>query len=87
MIENINCAVRFVLSNSIKTIICEIFNIDSKHNEMYINVINDTCSVDDDMLEGLILNLACNIPKCEPYKTRRICQIRAYSYRLKKLDT
>lgn len=61
---------------------CEIFNIDSKHHEMYRQAYKDGMSRWYDKggtnLDATILNLACNISDIEPFKNRRICQIRGY---------
>jgi hypothetical protein len=64
-------------------VLCEIFNIDSKHNEMYQHAykegIGPIYAKDGPMtLDGIILHLACCIPDIEPFRTRAICQIRGF---------
>jgi len=65
-------------------LLCEMFNIDSKHHEMYQHAYNrGMTSLYDDggplSLDETILHLACNIPDVEPFKTRAICQMRGFA--------
>ena len=60
-------------------VLCEIFNIDSKHNDMYRIGHIDGMSSDISLLDATILNLACDIPNIEPFRTRSICQIRGFA--------
>lgn len=70
----------------LREILCEIFNIDSIHHEMYKYAVAYGAFMEINELQHLILHLAKNIPKTQPFKTCTICQIRGYSDALIKKE-
>lgn len=65
-------------------VVCELFNIVSKHNEMYQNAFLDGVGAIYDngnplLLNKIICHLASDIPDIEPFRTRAVCQILGFS--------
>ncbi len=59
-------------------ILCEMFNVNSNHHEMYRHALNQGMIYDVSFLDELISNLSSGIPNCEPFRTRAKCQLRGF---------
>lgn len=64
-------------------VICEMFNINSNHHQMYKYGFKEGCDQMYDTggpitIDYMINHLRWNIPSCEPFRTRALCQIRGF---------